>query len=299
MDYKEKYEQALAKAKDMLNYKEVRQEDMEYLFSELKESEDEKIRKAISQCVEDMRGQFEKLYRVHHKDAIAWLEKQKPVEFCEEDEKIRKAISIYLDWLDGRKDCAPRGEYSIRDMVVWLEKKGANSVSVTKGNTSVTNVKVISHPTVTDFDGGKCTTASTTIEPKFKAGDWITNGDYTWKIVEVKPLDYILQSQDGNIVDDTISYVDEQFHSFTIEDAKDGDVLASNRGDIILARKVYKSQPFAYCGINNEEFMCSDGHTFWHEVCYHPATKEQRDLLFTKMKDAGYEWDIEKKKMKW
>jgi hypothetical protein len=39
-----------------------------------------------------------------------------------EDERIRKAISIYLDWLDGRKDCAPRGEYSIRDMIAWLEK---------------------------------------------------------------------------------------------------------------------------------------------------------------------------------
>lgn len=39
-----------------------------------------------------------------------------------EDERIRKAISIYLDWLDGRKDCAPKGEYSIRDMIDWLEK---------------------------------------------------------------------------------------------------------------------------------------------------------------------------------
>jgi hypothetical protein len=55
------------------------------------------------------------------------------------------------------------------------------------------------------------------VEPKFHEGEWITNGDYTWKIVEVKPLDYILQSQDGNIVDDTISYVDEQFHSFIVE----------------------------------------------------------------------------------
>lgn len=46
------------------------------IFPELAESEDERIKKAISQCVEDMRGQFEKLYGVHHKDAIAWLEKQ-------------------------------------------------------------------------------------------------------------------------------------------------------------------------------------------------------------------------------
>ena len=29
-----------------------------------------------------------------------------------------------------------------------------------------------------------------------------------------------------------------------------------------------------------------------------PATKEQRDLLFSKMKEAGYEWDAEKKELK-
>ena len=29
-----------------------------------------------------------------------------------------------------------------------------------------------------------------------------------------------------------------------------------------------------------------------------PATKEQRDLLFQKMKEAGYEWDAEKKELK-
>lgn len=40
-----------------------------------------------------------------------------------EDERIRKELRIYLDWLDGRKDCAPRGDYSIRDMLAWLEKQ--------------------------------------------------------------------------------------------------------------------------------------------------------------------------------
>lgn len=44
-----------------------------------------------------------------------------------EDEKIRKAIHIYLDWLDGKKDYAPRGEYTIRDMIAWLEKQGEHA----------------------------------------------------------------------------------------------------------------------------------------------------------------------------
>ena len=46
-----------------------------------------------------------------------------------EDERIRKAIHIYLDWLDGRKDYAPRGEYSIKAMIAWLEKQGDNKTS--------------------------------------------------------------------------------------------------------------------------------------------------------------------------
>jgi hypothetical protein len=41
-----------------------------------------------------------------------------------EDENIRKAIHIYFDWLDGRKDYQPKGEYTIRDMIAWLEKQG-------------------------------------------------------------------------------------------------------------------------------------------------------------------------------
>jgi lipid II:glycine glycyltransferase (peptidoglycan interpeptide bridge formation enzyme) len=31
---------------------------------------------------------------------------------------------------------------------------------------------------------------------------------------------------------------------------------------------------------------------------YHPANKEQRDTLFAKMEEAGYEWDAEKKELK-
>ena len=40
-----------------------------------------------------------------------------------EDERIRGAILIYLDWLDGRKDCQPKGYYTIRDMIAYLEKQ--------------------------------------------------------------------------------------------------------------------------------------------------------------------------------
>ena len=40
-----------------------------------------------------------------------------------EDDRIRKAIHIYLDWLDGRRDYQPKGDYTIKDMIAWIEKQ--------------------------------------------------------------------------------------------------------------------------------------------------------------------------------
>lgn len=45
-----------------------------------------------------------------------------------------------------------------------------------------------------------------------------------------------------------------------------------------------------------------DGHIELNNSCVvynvHPASKEQRDLLFQKMRESGYEWDFENKKLK-
>ena len=78
-------------------------------------------------------------YEKKYKEAQGWIEKIYPTlqheqqmeaeaffpELAEsEDERIRKAIHIYLDWLDGRKDYQPKGDYTIKDMIAWLEKQG-------------------------------------------------------------------------------------------------------------------------------------------------------------------------------
>jgi hypothetical protein len=38
--------------------------------------------------------------------------------------------------------------------------------------------------------------------------------------------------------------------------------------------------------------------TLQNKNAFYPATKEQRDILFQKMKEAGYEWDSEKRELK-
>ena len=53
----------------------------------------------------------------------------------------------------------------------------------------------------------------------------------------------------------------------------------------------------AHCGIYNGKFNPYGNNHYWGKNSC-PATKEQRDLLFQKMKEAAYEWDAEKKKLK-
>ena len=56
----------------------------------------------------------------------------------------------------------------------------------------------------------------------------------------------------------------------------------------------------AYCGMDclGEIFIESSTYCQWSSTKVKPATKEQRDLLFQKMKEAGYEWDVDKKELK-
>lgn len=140
------------------------------------------------------------------------------------------------------------------------------------------------------------------IEPKFKVGDWITNGEYTWEIVET-PLGYTLMSQDGNTIDDTTAYVDERFHLWTIKDAKNGDILADDYS-IIIFRKIgngtWDDVIDYHVGYNYEKIKIQSGRSHYgvaKATTFKPATKGQRGLLFQKMKEAGYNWSDKDKKI--
>ena len=120
------------------------------------------------------------------------------------------------------------------------------------------------------------------LKERFKVGDWIVNNkDNTYGIIR-------------RIHDDNTGF-EKDYHLWTIQDAKDGDVLVDKYGNI----GIYQGDKNAvvwysccYCGVN-KVFYTEGSHEF---PCY-PATKEQRELLFKKMNEAGYEWDVEKKKL--
>ena len=77
MDYEKKYKEAFKRAKGMYEQG-MMPERLEYVFPELKESEDEKIKKWLIELVEEVRKANST--NVEHNDmcskALAWIEKQ-------------------------------------------------------------------------------------------------------------------------------------------------------------------------------------------------------------------------------
>ena len=88
-------------------------------------------------------------------------------------------------------------------------------------------------------------------------------------------------------------------HLWTIQDAKDGDVIFYDSGWTCIFKCIHGIWFSSYC------FITDDGEFYTgyerHAVDAtingnaHPATKEQCDRLFQKIKEAGYKWNSETK----
>lgn len=142
-------------------------------------------------------------------------------------------------------------------------------------------------------------------KPKFKVGDWFVNNNRkdVFLIKSINTNGYCtLEDIKGNIISPCLPPCESDSHIWTIEDAKDGDVLTNSKIIVIFKQIVepkYKQHIEAYIGL---DLGCDIQVTseFWSLGIDKamPATKEQCDLLFSKMKEAGYEWDSEKKELK-
>ena len=138
------------------------------------------------------------------------------------------------------------------------------------------------------------------MEGKFKKGDWVVNKlGHVWHIDSFDKKNY--QVSNGDKYNYFPISKQDEMHLWTINDAEDGDVLYFSDETIVIFKDLYNATTFhSYCHIEDGLFNVSeDGAPHgWEGEGFYPATKEQRDLLFTKMKEAGYEWDSEKKELK-
>ena len=140
------------------------------------------------------------------------------------------------------------------------------------------------------------------VESKFKVGDWIISSELgTARIIGVNDSnEYQLEYIDGKQIFSSIDYVNYAYDKWTIQDAKNGDVLATSSGPFIYNGKYDGSScPGCYCGINTlgrfERCICE---TNWTSKKVYPATKEQRDALMKAMNYVGYKWNAETKTFK-
>ena len=251
-----RYDEALKVAKGLYAKDAPDSLHLERMFTELKESDGEKIRKALIKLVKKAGEGYENVIDgVSIENAISWLEKQgeqKPFDY--EKAHIQQ------------NDFAPK---SALEAIKGEKVDNANKV-----------------------------------EPKFKMekGKWYVcdTSRYTDFIVGKAyycPENGMLKPNENEIA----RYVARDcFHLWTIQDAKDGDVLYECNEKKPFIFKELKTKHIddiaSYCDIFNGIFTPNEDS--WTTLDIVPATKEQRDLLFKKMKEAGYEWNAERKELK-
>lgn len=216
-----------------------------------------------------------------------------------EDEKIRKDLISYLK---SDKEFRPsQSDTFYTKSIAWLEKQGEQKTSIVDFKAKdwyVSNVDEKIHNIYHSADN---------VKPKFKVGDWIAcKGFHPALILNIDKDKYEIKFTDiDSIGFHNIDLVDRHFHIWTIQDAEDGDILVCgdkvNDYPFIFHNLTEELNPRSYCGVGKSLlFQYNDENCgFWcnsNEV--RPATKEQRDFLFQKMKEAGYEWDNENKTIK-
>ena len=138
-------------------------------------------------------------------------------------------------------------------------------------------------------------------KPQFKAHDWVVSNNQPAIIYELRQNYYLGKYLNGH--DFCHKYADEdKLRLWTIKDAKDGDVLVSGiENPFIYNGNIEFSFAGAYVGVSRDGRIRSDmfPSKAWTSIKdVKPATKEQRDLLFQKIKETGYEWDSEKKELR-
>ena len=265
----------------------------EYIDPELKEgSEDEKIRTTLIDYFIKTKEEVcqETFFEIPIDNIIAWLEKQKISEAT-----AKSVDKMVAEFADTKEECT--------------NSKPVNCQirSYKQGITDALRAFSLDRETVqdalsTENEKGK-------IEPKFHEGDWITCEELnTAKIISIDGVDadrYEVECIDGTKGFPHVDYVDRNFHLWTINDAKDGDVLATKKGNPFIYDKDRYNNGLAYyyagLDVNKELTLKSPHHMLAHfgELrSVSPATKEQRDILMKAMADAGYTFDFEKKELK-
>ena len=258
MDYKEKYEAALAVAQETYNTQPMYREWLKSMFPELKKSEDERIRESLLEYLHTLPNHYSHS-GVCVPEWIAWLEKQS------EHANFRNKIQI--------GDNVTRNEDGVLVNLSQLQR--------------------VAKP-------------ADKIEPKFHEGDWtVSNLDGKARQISEVHFDeynsyYVVNGQSVNLEE-----YDRLHHLWTIQDAKNGDVIVTHSGIVFIFKNIMEGGTISFHAAlstpnfasNTKIHIPEDNEQLGDQEVF-PATKEQREQLEKAMANAGYTFDFDKKELK-
>ena len=310
--------------------------------SELKDSENENIRKLLIEAViQVLQDQYCSNRGVSKEKVVAWLEKQgnlmKALQIS--NAKIGELIekNYYL-----KEQLEKQGEQKTTiEMITPEESLGIDSETYNKivDECIYGEQKPIKEHNACEFceDRYGCVSPcsmklieeekfTNKVEPKFKIEEekwYVCTQTFVLrgKIVVIKGQTYQAEKDNAIKGEDGCLFIDKHdgkasdyFRLWTIQDAKDGDVLCGYpKTDYpwigifhnLNTEGTFNSYCFLQAGQHGKFCPPSEENIFGkRNIDNHisedivPATKEQRELLFQKMKESGYEWDAEKKELK-
>ena len=289
--YEKLYKEALERArvwKEKSGMPKNKQGILDDIFPELKESEDERILEIIKHCIESRYLHTSTIKGISQKQCFAWLEKQGEQKSVDKEYTF-KAIPRLLDMMEPTE----KAKAYCQKLIDTLKKEGYH-----------TDAKIVGE-CLRGMNGENVAMAVmdeqpiTKVEPKFRVGDWILySGDHyegVRHITKINENGYYIER--NGLPHGIIPFNHEIcMRLWTIDDAKDGDVLYSKKHNLLW---IYKDAEQYYSCINlnySSNISIGGDIVIPNDTC--PATKEQRDLLFRKMHEAGYGWDAEKKELK-
>lgn len=314
MDYEQRYKDALDRAKKLKENSDSTAviDGCEQIFPELQGNEDEKMRQWI---IDDIRynmnneSLFHSEYKKKAEKAIAWLEKQGKTNIQNNNPFKIESDKFYFCI----KDYFAGGCYRSKKGDVVLAQNGMNMMGLSPKEASEYFIPINpfkEHVVVDWFEKQREKPQEETVDnankirPKFDIGDWITcpafiPEPHLLHVIDIKDGLYELEDIYGTKKRSTIGHVESIYYHWTIKDAKEGDVLYYKDFDCVRTF-IHKFGKYYYCCLVNDVYIPNSDYfvVLNDRLSYiRPATKEQRDYLFARMKKEGYRWDEDKKEV--
>ena len=221
-----------------------------------------------------------------------------------EDEKIReRLVSYFKSQMEARKDDSQEVLCTYSKWIAWLEKQGE---PIKDDDELDSNEDGLVADTIRYKNEHKPTYKA---EPKFKEGDWLVHNErrIIIKVVKSNPLLYKVVDTLGYHHTITDAAIENNYHPWTIQDAKDGDVLVC-KGDIKNSNGIKYERICLFKTLDSAFFTLTKTSNYAEDygidvnVDYPdntvPATKEQKEILFMAMKEGGYEWSSDKMELR-